>query len=776
MRNSATESVIALIASMAIGSGANAQASAGTQATPTGAAPIKAEGDAQSGPIADVVVTAEKRRTSLQRTPIAISAISGEMLEKTQVRDFDSIRGLVPSFNFGQVEGQAQLSIRGIGPLAFLPTAEGQVAVNLNEIYVSRLGSLLGSFFDIDGIEVLRGPQGTLYGRNATAGSVNIRTALPTEELSGRFRAQFGNYQTVNLEAAISGPLIRDRLMVRLAAATQDRAGYGRNLVTGHEIDDLRSRAIRLTVLAKPSEDVTATLFVEHYRQNDNNGGVHYIGNAGEDRYPGSPTGNVPQFRQLGGFNSANIRDLAAGIDPYFKLKYTALTGVVEWQTERWGLKSVTGYRTQDAFVLTNLGGGFPTPGYFYQGEPAHQFSQELQVNLNTDRLKLTAGGYYFQETDSSLPGNGSYLAAAVSNAFALPVADPKAYILLFQFGGTVRTKAPAIFAEGTYKLTDKLSVTAGIRYSHETKDFSQRYSRSFTQLFTGTNPEAPAIRRDPITFNSTTPKLGLQYQVSTRTMIYATYVKGFKPGGFALSDQGPPYRPENLTDYEGGIKTTLFDGRLRANVGAFYYDYTDLQVQTVAANPSSPTGASPGIFNAGSAKLYGLESDFTLQPSSALRIDLSFAYNHSKFGQYFTTDQSRPLLPPLGGAAGTNTVNYAGNQLPNAPTLRLRGAVDYTWHLPTGSLDLLVSSDYSSRVYLQPSNLRSISQRPYAKVDAFLTYEHPGGWKASVFVRNLTDITTLISAVPGNRIDGYTLNGAIAPPRTYGAEIGYRF
>ena len=715
---------------------------------------------AQGSPaqLGDIIVTAEKRSGSLQRTPVAVSALSGEMLVARQIRAISDVQSLVPNFSMGSNIGVAQITIRGIGTTAIVPGAEGPVAVNVNDIYISRPVAQLAGVYDVASIEVLRGPQGTLYGRNATAGSVNISTALPTSDVSGYGRLAIGNYRTINFDGALSGPILGDALTARLAVSTNDREGYGKNLVTGKDIDDRKTRAVRLTLRSKLAENVTATLFADYYHQNDASGALHYFGAAGLIPVAGA-LGKPPFTLANGGYTAPDIRDIASQLDTRFKLETWSVTGKLEADLGKISLKSITGYRRQKTRGLVDLSGGSKLGGFYTYGEPAHQFSQELQAAVTTDRLNLTAGLYYFTENDRTYPGHAPFTALALAQQVGAPVpSNPELLLNVFQATGLSRTEAYAAFSQGTYKLTDALSVTAGLRYSHERKSLSDHYfGLDFTTPF-ALNIVYPTTRSEA-SFNNLSPKLGVNLQLTPRTLLYASYSRGFKSGGFDVGANSPAYRPEKLTDYEAGIKTTLFDNRLRMNLAGFYYDYKDLQVQQVINNALITT-------NAATATIYGVETEITVLPTPSVSIDASLSYLHARFDRYVGADPARPLLL---------TADFSGNSLPNSPEWRGHISAQKTWYLGDDELKLRGEADYSSRNYFAANNFKQLSQGAVTRFNAFLSYD-TGSWNVTAFMRNITDKAVKSSLFVATATTGNPILGGLEPPRTFGIEVGYHF
>ncbi|WP_176489085.1 TonB-dependent receptor [Rhizorhabdus dicambivorans] len=516
----------------------------------------------------EIVVTAEKRSTNLQRTPIAVTALTSDTLAKAQVRTLIDIQTLVPNFQMGQNSGYAQITLRGIGISNFVPTAEGAVAVNVNEAYVSRPIAQLSGIYDIGSIEVLRGPQGTLYGRNATAGSVNITTARPTNDWSGYGRATIGNFSAVNVEGAVGGPIVDDKILFRVAGFVDRHSGYGRNLVTGNDVEDKNARGVRGTLVITPVSGLKATVIGEYYKENERSAAQHYFGAAGLSGLSGS-TGQPPVFVQQGGYAPTGLQDIANVRDPKFRLRTASATGIVEWTSGPVSLKSVTGYRDQNSLTFESIGAGSNVDAFYIAGEPAHQFSQELQAHYDTSRLHATAGLYYFKEYDASIPGAVAFPGRLLDPILGLPPRSPD-YLVDGEIGGSIRTTAKAAFAQASYEIVDRLTFTVGIRVSSERKK-ALLYNRFdfFTPYISNSpyhndTPLPAPTPEGPKTFKSTTPKLGIQYQLSRSTLAYASYSKGFKSGGFDVTTIAPAFEPEKLTDYEGGIKTTLLDNRLR--------------------------------------------------------------------------------------------------------------------------------------------------------------------------------------------------------------------
>jgi len=518
--------------------------------------------------IEEVVVTAEKRSTVLQRTPISITAISGGTLQEEQVHTLTDLQALVPGLKVGDNDGYAQITVRGIGISGFDPGTESEVAVNANDVYIARPIAQLTGMFDVSSLEVLRGPQGTLYGRNATAGAVNVTTTRPTDDWSGYVRATYGNYDAIHLEGAVGGPLVDDNLLFRLAGFTDRHDGYGTNLVTGTGIDDRNSSGIRGTFVAELSDDLKATLIAEHYHERDNSGARHYFGADNSIGLPGVYPG-LPTSLVRGGYTAPDLVDIAAGIDPQFRLDTLALTGIVEWSKDEFSLKSITGYRRTASDQMSAVDGGSILGVFIHTGERADQVSEELQAHYDTSNLHATVGFYFFHEQDHATPGIDAASTVILNSYLGLPPPASESFVFLGSEAGLLKTTAYAVFSQADYEVIDDLTLTAGLRYSIEQSQNTSQYFIDLTESkpypYMPGNPfgnpaySAPAIYLPQVTFYSATPKLGIQYQATPDTLVYALF-QGFQVG--RLRDQhGKPglSTRENLV-LVGGRK--IYDAR----------------------------------------------------------------------------------------------------------------------------------------------------------------------------------------------------------------------
>lgn len=746
-RNMRSGGVTAIALAMAITGSADAQSN--------DAAATETESGTLLG---EIIVTAQRRAESLQKIPVAVSAIGGDMLAATVSTDLSSFGASVPGLNVSEQVGQARLTLRGIGVDNISAGAESSVAFNQDGVFFSRSAAALASFYDIERLEVLRGPQGTLYGRNATGGSVNILTRRPDFDTEGGASLTAGNYKTINAEAYVSGG-VSDTVAVRLSGQVQNHSGYGENIVTGRDIDTRHSQGVRGQILVEPNERLTLLVGADYYRSDDRSNSYRYFGPAGL-----SPTGDVvtPTALLLGGQVPDSPRDIASARDPKSDTEFWGARADLTYEvSDEVMLRSLTAYRRSDYTNLTDISplgiDLFPLTN----AEKSDQYTQEFQFNWDTDRNKLVTGLFYLNETIDG------FLSAPFN---LLAVGGPNLFVQGYYAGGRLETEAAAAFAQDTYSLTDSLRATLGVRYSWERKKVADQSDFDFDRPHApGNRPRFP-VHRERETFQSFTPKLGLDLDLDPQTLLYASFSKGFKAGTFNLGAAGPVLNPEKVDAYEVGLKSTLADGMLRANLSGFYYDYADLQVGKVQ-------GQLLVLENAATAEIYGLEGEFTAEPVRDLVIGLNASYLHARFKRYVTADQARP-----GGDGTTRDSNgvpafdLSGNALPQSPDFTIDLSAEYTFDLPDGSLTVRGESNWSDRVYFTPFNRDAVSQAPYDIQNVFVTYRADGGLRVTGFVRNIANKTVRSAGQVATVLVGSPVIGFVKPPRTYGLTTAIDF
>ncbi len=760
-----------------------------TAATATASSSEQATGAEQG--IGDIIVTAQKRSESVQRTPLAITAIGGENLRAAGVSTVVGLIQSVPSLQLGEFFGVPGVTLRGITLNALNFGVEGPIAFHTDGIYYGRPAAALTGFYDVERVEVLRGAQGTLYGRNATGGSINIITADPTSDLSGYAQLTYGTDNHLAVEGAVGGPL-SDKIQVRLAGRVDEHDGYGVNEATGNPIDDNRERAIRGKVKILPTENLTILLEGDYF-QSRAHPGIHFQGTIS-----GGPLfGTLPVIPGTsfpfpsGGRAATNLRNVSQEYDPMSKSTFWGFGSTVNWDLGSVTLRSITGYRRSKSASVGDVdltSASLVSPARV--ADDANQFSQELQIVGQSDQANWIVGGYYYHEKDDGATTSG------FSTAF-LPlfgVAGVPVYNAQGLYSGSqIKTDAYALFGQYTRRFADKLSVTLGGRYSIETKQEVNQglldlvtpfvYS-SLTAIPTTFRVQCGAglptigyvgtgVTCDPKkTFKAFTPKVGVDYQLTARTLLYASYSKGFKSGTFNLGVAQNPVKPEKLDDYEVGVKSTLLAGRLRANLAGFYYNYKDVQVFN-----GLPTQTL--LENAAAARLYGVEAEIVAKPTRALQIDLNGSYLHTEYTNYIAFDQLRPAGDgETLDAANNPAFNLKGNRLPQAPRLSGRLGTAYTIYSDIGDFTVRGEAVYTSKLYITQFNTSpagAVDAR--TRFNASLYFNAKGGHLyASINAKNLGDKVQLINGYAGSPLVGGAISGYLEPPRTVDFTVGYKF
>ena len=698
----------------------------------------------------EVVVTAERKQSNLQQTPLSVSAVSSDALRSQQQTNLESLSQNVPNLDIGRNAGDAHVFIRGVGYDQISPGGETRVALYTDGMYESRSQAAFVGFYDVDRVEVLRGPQGTLYGRNAVAGAINIITRDPTQTVGGYFSGTAGSYGLVASEGAIGGPLTDD-LSGRVAFHTVDRQGYGVNIQTGEQVDDEHTRSVRAKFKYEPSSSLTVRLNWDLTKENDHNGGYRYITSAS---YIVPPT--VPLAQSLGYISPSKPHD-AAGFGPMFRLDTYGVSAQVDWRlNDATKLTSLTGYRHLTS--STDSTNDDSTAGLSKQflNERSSQFSQELRLSQTFGTFAdLLAGGYYFRE--NNFASNKVPIAGV---AFGIPTLD---LYQAYQAVGSVLTKAYAGFAQVNFHLTDQAGLTIGGRYSHEEKSIAEGAQFDTTRLYNPANAFIPNTGSDQQTESesSTNPVFTLDYKFTKHLYGYATYSTGFKSGGFNIGGLQPPFKAEKITNHEIGLKSDLFDRKLRLNVSAFYYDYKNLQVNITE-------GLNLVTRNAASSRVKGLEAELTAVPVEDLRLTLNASYLDAKYLDFKTADPSRLYLGPL---------NLAGNRLDYAPKYKVDGLVGYTFHAPIGAITPQLNVTWTDTVYFSQFNLPQVSQPAWTNVNAYVNYVAENSrWSVNGYVKNLTNKTYVVGDTVASSLFGYPVVGQAGPPRTYGVQVTKTF
>jgi iron complex outermembrane receptor protein len=728
------------------------------------AADASASSDAPT--VEEIVVTAQKRAENLQDVPIAITALTGETLQNQRVGNLLGLSGLAPGLQIKTDDNAAnpRIFIRGVGVNDFNPSTASAVGIYVDGVYVASPLAQLSAFYDLQQVEVLRGPQGTLYGRNTTGGAINVITRKPSNTFEGDIAVDYGRFNAINVQGGVGGPLVADKLAFRLSGLYVKDDGYTLNRLTGNYGNNADRWALRGALRFTPSANLTDDLTVS---ASESRGGSILAYNR--SLLPGTVAATGPDGLCKPGFYTSgqctNVlgyantsSDLYQGDYQFEGKDIVKLSGAANTLSYEMGdvtLVSVTGYQRADRNDQEETDANpipIITASYIARQTTVSQ-EFRVQSNSKTAKLRYVAGVYAAYD---KLDNNSAYdvLAALRNPTPGNPTgADPANSIALFGWPLRQTTRSYAIFGQLDYDVSDRLTLTAGLRYSADEKKFHY-VSQAENGLF-------PIFTYDGSkTFSSVSGRIGVQYRLTDRANLYATYNRGTKSGGFFSgqttdpADLGP-YRDETVNAFEAGAKTEWFDRRLRANFSAFYYDYKDLQVYTQVIR----SGIDVQLFtNASAARMYGAEAELQASPVRGLDLSLGISLLSAEYKDFMS--------------AGND---YSGNTLPSAPKVGLNGAVHYEHDLPVGAFVGQVDFTYRSKIYFDTANTGRLSDPARTFVNAQVGWRLDDGryelglWGHNIFDEtNISDITPIASL-------GFDVF-SVGPPRTYGVYLRARF
>lgn len=693
------------------------------------------ESPAQS--IGDIVVTAQKRSERLQDVPIAVTAIEGESLTGKGISTTLDIQQATPGLNFTTVVGTASPRIRGIGTGSAIAGNENSVATYIDGVYIASSAGSVMQLANVAQVAVLKGPQGTLFGRNATGGLIQITTLDPNDEFSGKMSATYGNHNTFGGSAYVTGGLTDGIAADLTLFYTNQTDGFGVNRFSGREVGKSEEFAVRSKWIVELG-DATRVKITGDYSTSDASDPARRLQTGARPQASLTAAGVTPFV--------GNPFDVNSNIDPFFKSRRGGGSIELIHSFDGFDFSSLTAYRrTRTRIVFdTDATSAFNADTDNILRD--RQFSQEFQlVSTGGGPFKWTLGAYYFE-------GRGAYAPAIVHR-------PPN---ITTNFTSYQRTKAPAVYGQASYDLSTATTLTLGGRYSWETRDQDASGSNS-----TGSGPFVPAPPLSE-TFKVSEPswRIALDHRLSSELLVYASYNRGFKSGGFVPTVFTPPaqrFDPEILDAYEVGFKSDLFDRRVRLNAASFYYDYKDIQITAYGSGPL------PTIVNAASAKIYGVDLDLVVRPTTGLNLTAGFSYIHSRFGPFNNAQIATPL--PTGGNS-TTSGSATGNDLPNTPKWTLNLGADYD--VPVGQGGITFSANYfhSDGWFAEPDNV--IRQRPYDTLGGSITWYSDADktYSLTAWGRNVTNevyATQLQARTTGDVVQ-------VAPGRTFGVTASRKF
>ncbi len=710
---------------------------------------------AEEAGLEEVVVTAQKRTENLQDVPISITALTGRELDSFGYQSAVQIAAQVPNFHidgaFGP-NGPPQLSMRGVSILDFSDSNESSVAMYFDDIYKGSVAGQVAQLFDMERVEVLRGPQGTLYGRNTPGGLVHFISAQPTAQFTAGASLQLASFDQRIVEGFVSGPLAdSDRVHARLAFKHNRDDGYQTNVATGTDFAQTDVTAVRGLLDWKLTDSITLSAKAFHSDSRGSHPGYGFYGTR--DPATGSPC-SLARIEASECANAAGFRDP----DPDPKHVYSEFSRLPDtlkssggslrltWNGEKLQFVAISGYETVDKVLREDCDAAAVSNLVCFGDWTADtsQFTQELRLSGSGKALSWITGAYYYSD-----------------EKFVTVVVPP--------FGGfgsyaTTEAESWALFAQGNLTLTDRLSLVAGVRYTDETRDLHDL--AGVLDGRGGTRDGTPFLGplSDSQSAKKTTGKIGVEWRPREALLGYATLSTGFKSGMFNTTLLGAPEErgpvgEETITAYEIGFKSTWWDDRARFNAAAFHYDYSDFQASAVITTNGLPVAR---FINAGDVTMSGAELEFNMVPSSRWELGLGVGLLRTQIHADATT--------AIGG------VPLDGKEAPASPAASINGLIRY--HHPLGDrgraspqLDFSWKDDF----FFNPDNDGFEHQDAYGLLNLRGTWRSDSGrYEASAFVQNLLD-------------EHYATFGFISPsfpgaykvwglPRTHGVRFAISF
>lgn len=745
-----------------------AQAASAQAPAPTEIAAVE-----DSGGIDEIVVTAQRRTERLQDVPLSISAFSQADLRRTDTNDLSRLTNFTPGFNFGKSGFDARPAIRGVRTENVAGNGDPTIGFYVDDVYQSRSVQAGQPFIDVQRVEVLRGPQGTLFGRNTYGGAVSVITAVPGDELDFGAEAIYGNYDRIQVQGFVSVPLT-ETFGVRIAANYEKRDGFVKNIVIpGNDLYDKDTRYIRGTARYAPTENLEIIVRGNYWSEGGNGGQAFGYKPAGILYDP------VNLRRSLSGtfvpfVNSVPLDGIPdiAGIDigtrvnpdPYVTqtqldaradLKQYAGSAQIRWSNDDIFLRSITSYQQFDYYSNAGDVVGVSATASV-QNRSSDAFSQEFQIGGETTKpLQWIVGLFYFDDK--------------VVDEFRSERTNINDGFNGSGFPNTAKVKSYAAYAQGSYFVTEAFRLTAGGRYTVDDKNFA---SQGIT-IVKGVDTVTPnSTFSGSEKFKKFTWRLGADYFIAPENLLYSSVSTGFRSGGFngaAFTNPLIPFAfaPETVRAYEIGSKNRFDDGRFQINLAAYYNDFKGLQIQNGFLSGTPPVLLST-IRNAGKAYATGLEIEAIAKPVPELTLNATAAFVKTRYDDYDTTRPGGYAVPP----GESPIISLAGKRIPYTPATKVTVGGRYDIVTGIGTFTPSANAVMSGKYFNTDYNTVIDVQRSFTKLDLRLAWLSPGDKVGiDVFVNNVTDVAVANRGVFGSQ----GLNKSFEEPRFYGIRVSFR-
>ncbi len=770
------------------------------------AARAQGGGDAGPGQLGEIVVTASKRETNVQKTPLAITAISNTVLEQTHVVDAVDLNGLVPSLVISTSEGfERNVAIRGIGfNVPQNDSAQPSVSYHVDGVYIANPVALNTGFLDINHVEVVRGPQGTVYGQNSTGGTLNVVTNQPTlGKFTGDGKLDVGNFGLNQFEGAVNVP-VGDTFAIRGAIEVVHHNGFAKaTQVPGtngdYGLSDEDSLHARVTALWKPTDRFSLTLRAEYAKANNHN-------TEGKSLYDPDPDPYHESSDWPGKIHYKN--KIFSGTASY-DLGFATLKALGSYQTVR-----QNGSINEDGLDLANAIKAYGVPGYdavhdieyLYHASKSYTGEVDLASPAG-QRLEWIVGGFYLsskydvaydQYAVDSYPVTGdptsltSQLFPPVTNGADLGIAGPNGFYFPYFYSISHLTRESySLYGQGTFHVSDRLRLTGGVRYTHD---------HNTTNVCDYACDAATFVKQ---TNTAVTGKAGIEFDLLPKTMLYASFSTGFKPGGGNISPApivlGFNFKPETIRAYEAGLKSTFLNDRVRLNLAGFYYDYKNLQFEAEDA-----VAYQGGVANIPRSKVYGFEAETSVLLPANLRFDGSMTIEGSRITSHYDALDNvagyaidKAIFAANGGSngcvfGGCRDADIAareaayfdihGNAMPNLPKFTAQGTLTHTYKFGNGGvltsrIQVQARTHYVNAVYgdIVVDGVHIYRTPGYTLANLFLGYTFPNQhWALSFVVKNLADNAAVLGQFT-NQFGG-EITRQYTPPRQFIGSVSYKF
>ncbi len=754
-----------------------------------------------------ITVTAQKREQSIQDVPIAVSAYSGEFLAEVGVEDVFDLQFYTPGLVVTQSQTSTNTSfvVRGVGTSSQNFGLESSVGLYVDGVYRARQGSFINDLTDVERIEILRGPQGTLFGRNTPAGAISVVTAQPEFEFGGFGEVQVGNFDLFNVKGAVTGPIVEDKVAARISGFYTSRDGVNDNVTTGNAINDRNRYGGRLQFLFTPTSDLEVKLIADYSKIDEICCAAGSVLNGPVDQVIGLLGGTV-----LDG-NDFFDREVTANFDPVNETEDYGISAEVNWDIAGHTLTSITGYRIFDSF--DNIDADFTDLDLLRSTANTVEedaFSQEIRLASSGDgKLQYVVGAFYYnRQVDSSsrlLVGDDTNAYLNITTGGLVPIGGievaPGVVLPVDWYPAgegtfdriTQDQESWAIFGQADYSLTERLILTAGLRYTSETKEIDAQF---FETIPLGPNPLVdpagafvpgagfylfPPLTPQPRTQETLedeqlTGTAKISFYLDDDTLTYASYGRGFKSGG-TNTDRIPPLAPllfdaETSDSYEIGLKTDQFNGMLRINAAAYYTTYDDFQTNTFV-------GTGFFLQNAGEIETFGGELEIFATPTEWLDLTAAIAYTDATYASFETGPCQ--IASPDPSPNGDGSCDRTGDRVPSVP--KWTAIVGATATHPLEPLiGMPLTGFLRGELNYKSSIMTDTNNDPLKEQEATTFVNLRAGirsddeiYEAAFWVRNLTEEDAAIVIFDPPIQDG-SLDGYPTEPRTYGFTLRGRF